>query len=345
MTLEEPAPSPERVPYQFGDLGSPSLVRRHDAMLALGLVGGYAATFALPRRLDPWLAERLTRLFLRLRGRSVAATEAKIRSVMGPRADIVDLPAAVENYYAAKFEAAVGRVRGMRPRAWDPRIEVEGREHVDAALEAGRGAILWRMDMGDTLHLQRAAWQSGWSLVQLSSTNHGVGYSRLGFRLAPFYARPENAYLSERVRIPADWSLRYLPRLVRALEANQVVAILGEVIARQNIVLPFFEAERPIAPGAATIAHRTGAALIPAMTTREGRWRYRVSLGPPIEVDRTLSRRQASEQATAAFGQLLEQAVAAHPGDYNGWWALMNRRIEEEAEETGAPAEGLEGDY
>ena len=327
MTSDDSGERSGRVAWRFAGAQPRPWIRTYDALVGAGLAGGYLATFAIPGRLDPWIAQQLTRLFTRLRRKNVAATEATLRRAMGPRADAVDMTAAVENYYASKFESAVGRVRGMHPGAWRPRITVEGREHVDAALAAGRGAILWRMDMGDTLHLQRGAWESGWPLVQLSSQGHGVTNSRFGFRFgAPMYARPENVYLTERVMIPPDWSFGYLPRLVRALEANQVVAILGEVFSRQAILVPVFQGQRAVATGAPGLAHRTGAALIPAATFREGRWNYRVRLGPPIEVDRSIPRRPAIEEPTRKFGRMLEDAVAEHPGDYNGWWLLRYRR-------------------
>jgi len=294
--------------------------------MVLGLSVGYIVTFLLPRRLDPWLAARLTNVFMRRRPGNVRRTDETIRRGLGSRADSLDMAAVVRGFYARKFECAVGRTRGMHSRAWNPRIEVEGKEHVEAALAEGNGAVLWRMDMGDTMLLQHGVWQSGWPLVQLSSILHGVSGSRFGSRVgAPIYARPENAYLTERVRIPADWSIRYLPRLIRALEANQVVAILSEVNARQNVTAPVLEGSRPFPSGAPALAHRTGAALIPVASIREGRWRYRLRLGPPIEVDRSLPRRKATELAVAEFGHRLEAAISEHPGDYNGWWRLFVR--------------------
>jgi len=300
-----------------------SLLSRHDILLGIALTAGYLATFLMPRRLDAWLAGRLAGAFMRLRRGNVGRTATTIGRGLGGRAASFDLMQVARDYYLGKFEYAVGRTRALHPGRWNPRIEVEGREYVDAALAEGHGAILWRMDMGDTLLLQRAAWQSGWPLVQLSSIIHGTKDSHLGARVvAPLFARAENAFLVERVRIPIDWSTGYLSRLVRALEANQVVAILGEVIGRQNIEVPVLAGSRPLPTGAPAIAHRTGATLIPAASFREGRWRYRVRLGPPIALDRSLPRREATEAAVREFGRRLEAAVAEHPADYNGWWLL-----------------------
>ncbi len=331
------------MPWQFpGDLRQP-WVRRHDLRVSLGLVGGYLATAVVPRRLDRWIAERLTALFLRLRPGNVERTASVLERGLGPRAEAFDMTEVARQFYAGKVEYALGRARGMHPRAWAPEIEVEGRAFVDAALAEGRGAILWRIDMTDTTVLQRAAWQSGWPLVQLSSQIHGVTDSRLGIRVAaPLYARPENAYLAERVRIPADWSVGYLPNLLRAVRANQVVAILGEVVARQNVTVAILEGARPIPTGGAAIAHRTGAALIPAATFREGPLRYRVQLGPPIEVDQSLPRREATELAVLEFGRRMEAAIAEHPSDWTGWWRL-GYRIEEPPEDGSASATSGDG--
>ena len=195
MTSEDSREPSPRTPWRFAGLGTPNLVGRRDFLLATELVAGYLATFVITRRADPWLAERFTAAFMRLRSKNVTRTEATIRRALGPRAESIDLGAAVRSYYAGKFESAVGRVRGMHPRAWNPEIEVEveGREYVEEALKTGRGAILWRMNMGDTMHLQHGAWQNGWPLVQLSASAHGVGHNRFAYRVAaPLYARPEN---------------------------------------------------------------------------------------------------------------------------------------------------------
>jgi lauroyl/myristoyl acyltransferase len=324
VTSNESEPSSNRVAWRFSALGQARLVRLVDVVTALGLIFGYLATFVTPRRLDPWIAHRLSSLFLRFRAKNVRATEAFIRRVCGPRAGEFDVAAAAQNYYRAKFEYAVGRVRGMHPRHWDPQIEVEGLEHLESALEHGHGAILWRTDMGDTLVLQRAMWQSGHPLVQLSSAGHGATNSYFSYRVtAPLYARAENAYLRERVTIPSDWSYGYLPHLMRELKANHVVAILGELVGRQNVHVSVFGKTRVLATGAPAIAHRTGAALIPVATSREGPWRYRIRLGAPIEVDRSVPRRTALDHPTRAYARFIEEAVIAHPGDYNAWWSLM----------------------
>ncbi len=341
VDMKRPESTSNRVPWHFSALGRARLVRVVDVITALGLAIGYLATFAIPRRLDPWIAARLGSLFFRFRGKNVRATEAFIRRVCGPRASEFDAAAGARNYYLGKFEYAVGRVRGMHPRRWDPQIEVDGLEHVEAALERGNGAILWRADMADTLVLQRAMWQSGHPLVQLSSAGHGATNSDFSYRItAPLYARPENAYLRERVTIPPDWSYGYLPRLMRELKANRVVAILGELVGRQNVHVSVFGKTRVLATGAPAIAHRTGAALIPVATSREGPWRYRIRLGAPIEVDRSLPRRAALDGPTRAFARFIEDAVIENPGDYNGWWSLMFSAADIEAEEDAEEASG-----
>lgn len=334
MNREESEGSSGRVAWRFSALGRAKLVRLSDVITAVGLAFGYVVTSVLPRRLDPWIAHRFSSLFLRFRAKNVRATEAFIRRVCGPRASEFDPAAASRDYYRAKFEYAVGRVRGMHPRRWNPQIEVDGLEHLESALERGHGAILWRTDMGDTLVLQRAMWQSGFPLVQLSSAGHGATNSHFSYSVtAPLYARPENTYLRERITIPSDWSYGYLPHLMRELKANHVVAILGELVGRQNVHVSVFGKTRVLATGAPAIAHRTGAALIPVATSREGPWRYRISLGPPIEVDRSLPRRAALDGPTRAYARFIEEAVIAHPGDYNGWWSLMFSASDIEVEE------------
>ena len=323
MTAERPRRGGRIGVSGFGDTPHGWATKR-DIAVALGLGAGYLAGFAVPRRLDPWLARRLRGLFGLIEGDRPARAAAKLRAVLGPEADRVDSAQAVEDYYVARAELIVARVRGMHRRAWNPTFSFEGREHVRAALDERRGAILWRMNLGDTLMLQHAAWESGWPLVQLSAAGHGAKRSWVGHRLAaPLYARAENAYLAERVVIPGDWTSHgYLPRLVRALERNQVVGIRSEVLARQNVPVPLFESRLALPTGAPGLAHRTGAALIPVYTLREGSWRYRAVFGPPIEVDRSISRRAYTERAIEEFGVRLREAILRAPGDYQGWWPL-----------------------
>ncbi len=208
---------------------------------------------------------------------------------------------------------------------WPVRTEVAGLEHATAALSAGRGIVFWGMSFCGTLFPKIALQRAGIKLVQLSTTDHAVGFPLTKFRwrvLAPAYCLAENRYLERRIYMPDNGSTAYLKDIGKLLKHRGAIWIAAE---RRNATNPvsanFLGRQAPFPPGGPVLAFRNNAALIPAYTERLDTFHYRLTLLPPIERVPDLSVKAATQAATEVFAQHLEKQVLADPGswDWNSW--------------------------
>jgi KDO2-lipid IV(A) lauroyltransferase len=148
----------------------------------------------------------------------------------------------------------------------------EGREHLDAALEEGRGAIMAVPHMG--------SWDMAGSLAgALGYPIHAVAER--------FPGSLDEIVVATRERL----GLKVIPlgraavrQIIAALKGNAVVALLCDLPHGPGVEVEFFGRRATVPGGPASIALKTGARLLPACQWRTGPGRYRVHLDPPLEV-------------------------------------------------------------
>src|SRR5262245_19210751 len=128
---------------------------------------------------------------------------------------------------AHQLELRLQILREQLRSDWRPKVSIRGITHLESALEAGRGAILWisRFSFADTI-AKYALHRAGYPLVHLSRPTHGFSITRFGRHwLNPIYQRIENRYLAERVVLPDASPVAALRRLQEVLCANGVVSV------------------------------------------------------------------------------------------------------------------------
>lgn len=289
------------------------------------VVGGYGLyllTF-LPRRVDSWLAGLWGLLVPLVRRNRMRRVQTRMGEALGADARGDGWRTTAVTYLRMRAETHIQRLRGAHGRLPDIDLQVEGLPYLEAALEGGRGVLLWRMQFCSPHLAKRALADAGRPVVHLSNWFHGSRFpTRLGLRVfAPLYIRSEVRHLEARVVIPPDGSLGYLRDLLGRLEHNEIVSIFGELEARAAVRVALLGREMPIATGVPSLARRSGAPILTSYTVRVSPDRYRVVIEPPIAVDGSLDRRAFTETAVSEFGKRLEQAVRRHPESWNLWEA------------------------
>ena len=180
-------------------------------------------------------------------------------------------PAAVlADLRALEIEAVLQTWRaGQRPD-WRPRLRLAGTGHLDSALAAGTGAILW---VGHfvfaSLFAKIALHDAGYEVSHLSHPRHGFSQTRFGMRfLNRGKQEIEAKFLAERVELaPANPAIA-LRRLQHRLAGNGIVSFTAGIDAARPAFPPFFGDRIALATGAADLAHRSGAPLLPGCATR-----------------------------------------------------------------------------
>jgi len=150
------------------------------------------------------------------------------------------------------------------------RVTVDGREHLDTALAAGRGVLMAVPHMG--------SWDMGGSYA-----------GALGYRIAAVAERFPGSLDQAVVETREALGLRVIPlgrAAVRAiaeeLAANGVVALLCDLPQGPGVEVEFFGHTAVVPSGPGAFAVRTGAAVLPATIWRSGAGHYHVHIEPAL---------------------------------------------------------------
>jgi lauroyl/myristoyl acyltransferase len=304
----------ENAPGRAGEAGvGAPFASGKDLQILAKLPLSAAVAWCVPERWWDGLAERAARL----ETGTLRRTAARMAAVVG--ADRLPAPAGA----LARRQLALVRLdqlcylRSYRPGGWRPELRLEGREHLDAALAAGRGAVLWVVPtVGQWLPTKRTMAEAGYAVHHLSHPSHGFSTrSALGRRwLNPIRTGVEDRYLAERVLLGADGGAQAaLRRLGTLLRRNAVVSITVGAAGARPIRVPLLRGSLTVASGAPHLAARTGAALLPVLTVREGRGRFLTRIEAPLPMPATGPIDAASLRGTVAeLARRLEPCALAH---------------------------------
>jgi KDO2-lipid IV(A) lauroyltransferase len=190
-------------------------------------------------------------------------------------------------------------------------VDVEGADRIRTALAAGRGAIVFSGHFGR------------WELHGLV---HALALGRMSVLARPL----DNPYLHrllERMRTATGNRVIYrqgaLRKVLRALEANECVAILIDqhIHGADAVPVDFFGRPAATTAALATLALRTGAPLVPAFAIPLPDGRCRLVYEHPVEVPPATSAEPVLE-LTQRCTDVLEMYVRRFPH----LWLWMHRR-------------------
>ncbi len=203
------------------------------------------------------------------------------------------------------------RLQAMTPEDIRGMARFTGREHLDAALAAGKGAILLTAHVGN------------WELV-------GVLIAAEGYPLNVIAREQRDHQITDYVRRTRErMGMRVFHRDVavreslRALRRNEIVGVLLDQNAGDSgIFVDFFGHLASTAPGVAAFALRTGAAVLPTFGWRNPDNTHSVQIGPPVPLLRTGDHRSDLVANTARHTKIIEEAIRRHPEQ----WLWLHKR-------------------
>jgi KDO2-lipid IV(A) lauroyltransferase len=150
------------------------------------------------------------------------------------------------------------------------RMSLDGREHLDAALALGRGAIMAVPHMGS------------WDMA-------GSYAGALGYPIAAVAERFPGSLNDAVVRTRQRFGLNVIALgrsavrgITQALEANAVVALLCDLEQGPGVSVRFFGRQAVVPGGPAAFALKTGAALMPACQYATSPGRHHIHLDAPL---------------------------------------------------------------
>lgn len=270
----------------------------------------------LPRPVGVRAGEAFMLLQWRRGGPARDVVTANMARVLGRPPDSPVVGSAVRECYRlyGRYWYETFALRSMPAEEVDRRFSIEGVEHVDAALAAGRGIILALPHMGN--------WDAAghWLCI------NGYRMTAVAEELRPpevfeLFLRHRRALGMGIVPLTGDRSTG--PRLVQLLAQNEIITLVADRdLTRRGVRVEMFGAPRLLPAGPAYLSLVAGAPLSAAavFTTPEG-WRCRI--GPPIEAERTGTTRQEVTRLTNELARQFERYIAAAPVDWHmlqpGW--------------------------
>lgn len=273
---------------------------------------GYAAGWRLARSLPHPVAERLFRRGADLATRRAGAGVRQLRRNLArvvPAASPAELDELVSRgmrSYARYWREAF-RLPTMDHRAAHARMDavVEGAEHLDAALAAGKGAVVALPHSGN------------WDMAGVWLVGHSGPFSTVVERLRPEsvyrrFVEYRNALGFEIVPLSGDGSASMRP-LLRRLRAGGVVCLLADRdLTQTGVTVDFFGEPARMPSGPARLAAATGAGLLAF-----GAWFTPDGWGMRFHPPRTVGHRDEIGAATQMLADRFAADIAAHPADWH----------------------------
>jgi hypothetical protein len=296
-----------------------------DIRQALMSIFGYAIVAGIPSTADrsafDWLACRYSsRVWRRIREESDEVAQ-RVKSVLGEHCPDSAISEIAAEYYALSLEDKWTRWRASHSAQVSVETEVDNLHHLAVAQESGSGVVLWGTSFCGTLFQKIALSRAGVPLTQLSSYDHGRSHLNtvVGAHIAqPMFCLPENRFLVDRIMIKDATDRTYLRRIGEVLRDNGCIWIACHGSRHQrNLPVTLLGKSARLPGGAPTMAMRYRAALLPAHTSRLGPFHYRVTLGPPMEFDSTIDRRDRIPAIVQDYADLLGQCLLEQPSSWN----------------------------
>ena len=223
---------------------------------------------------------------------------------------------------AGRSEHHLQILKSAGPGGWNAPVELVGRGHLDAALAAGHGAVLWVAHFCfNALAAKKALAERGYLAWHLSRPEHGFSKSRVGIATVNrLRVRAELAHLDGRIVIDRDRPMAATLAAQRLLKRNGIVSITAGAWEGQRLAkVDLLGGKLELAVGAPGLARLSGAALLPVFALRGDDGALRVTVEPPISVTNVRDVDDALQDAARRFGERLEPWIRRHPAQWRDW--------------------------
>lgn len=201
-------------------------------------------------------------------------------------------------------------------------VQIRGREHLEAALAGGKGAIVCSAHFGSYDCCFSLLGAIGFRVTTIGrwQHNYSAGLSAAERRFWDrVYARPLRRHRHRPNIEPWPGRFEVAAQAAAVLRANEVltVAIDAPPVGRdraRSVGVPFLGRQAELLPGIVTVAQLTGAPVLMAFLHRSADFRHQVlEISAPVPVD---------GDATAAFGRCaaaVSAAIRRNPAHWAYW--------------------------
>ena len=280
------------------------------------------AAAAVPERRWPAFCRRLEAAKASLGFFDPAPVARIAKRVLGPGEPGFDALGFALASAAGRSEHHLQILKAVAPGGWNAPIDLVGREHLDAALAAGRGTVLWVAHFCfKALATKKALADAGYRAWHMSRPEHGFSKSRLGIATVNrIRVRAELAHLAGRIVIDREKPMSATLAAQRELKRNGIVSITAGAWEGQRLAgVDLLGGTLELAVGAPGLARLAGAALLPVFAVRDDDGALRVTLDAPIPVAREGEADAALQEAAQRFAERLGPWIRRYPSQWRDW--------------------------
>jgi Kdo2-lipid IVA lauroyltransferase/acyltransferase len=263
------------------------------------------------RRLARPVARWLGRTYFRMRPKYIQAVRANLGVIQGQPPGTDAIRGLANKMVGNHFSTWIDFLHfASRPPDESARLveSVVGFSRIVEARQKGKGVLLLTAHLGN--------WEVGsFMLAQVRMPIHVV----LVPDIFPGVERARQK-LHERaqvIEIPVDRSFVPTLAVMRALEANGIIAMQGDRdFDNTGLAVPFFGRESYFPRGPFRVAMATGAAVLPAFIIQVPDGRYRAVVEEPLEIRRSGDRDAALAENIRRYAVTLERYVRDFPDQW-----------------------------
>lgn len=196
------------------------------------------------------------------------------------------------------------RIEDMSEQAILDAVEIEGWEHVPAALAQGRGLVLLVLHLGNVDLVGQVVVARGFGLtIPVERMEPPCLFDML---LAQRRSKGINA-------VPVDRAPR---EMLAGLRRGEIVAVAGDRGDGRRTTVDLFGHPASLPSGAVALARRTGAPLLVGAAVREGDGRFRAFVSAPVPIQSGGRPDEDDRENAQRVAVLLEEAIRRAPGQW-----------------------------
>jgi lauroyl/myristoyl acyltransferase/mitochondrial fission protein ELM1 len=190
-------------------------------------------------------------------------------------------------------------------------VTLEGKEHIDQAIAAGRGVIFLAIHSGS------------WELSSMVGSMVGYPYNLIAnpqknaFKLNDLL----NSYRAAsgcKIILPGEGTRE----IIRRLKANEIVTLVADQGGAEGELTEFFGRQASMSTGAIRLALKYGAAICLVDISREKGGRHRLVVDKPLEMVRTGKEKDDRAVNLSAVVRRFEGKIRRHPHEYMWFYKI-----------------------
>jgi Kdo2-lipid IVA lauroyltransferase/acyltransferase len=210
-----------------------------------------------------------------------------------------------------------------KPKALKERVQMQGRQNLDAALARKKGVILVSAHFGNFPLLLGSLAVEGYQAGGIMKPMHDARMERIFFKkrekfgVKTIYSQPRNVCVNN---------------TINALRNNEIVFIpIDQNFGTAGVFVDFFGTKAATATGPVIFAQRTGAALVPCFIIRQPDDHHKIIFEPEL----ALAAGNDPEEVIRINIQRLTNIIEAYIRKYPAEWGWIHRRWKSKPPVTG----------